>query len=299
MFSVGMHATLLGILVVSSAFRSEPPPKDIPIIGTLVNVPVLDKEGAGGGSPQAPAPAPQPPQPAPAPAPRQQPAPAPVPVEKPQPVTHSHPLEDLEHFVQRVIKQKEPDPEPIDKSLDGEEPTPRHKHKDHVIHPDFTPVSADTPRHRVKTSETGASVESSAHAEARLRRQIAQALGQMATHVQTSGAAGTVVDMPGQGGGAAFVGYETVIYNAYFHAWITPDGVANKLASADVKIVVARDGSILSAEIINRSGESALDRSVERALRAVDHLIPFPAGTQDEERTFLIRFNLEAKEASG
>jgi len=34
-------------------------------------------------------------------------------------------------------------------------------------------------------------------------------------------------------------------------------------------------------------------------LRAVDHLIPFPAGTQDEERTFLIRFNLEAKEASG
>ena len=87
--------------------------------------------------------------------------------------------------------------------------------------------------------------------------------------VKSSGAEETVVDMPGQGGGEAFVGYETFIYNAYYHAWITPDSVADRLAATDAKIVVARDGTILSAEIITKSGEPALDKSVERALRAV------------------------------
>ena len=73
--------------------------------------------------------------------------------------------------------------------------------------------------------------------------------------MRSSGAKGTVVDIPGQGGGEAFAGYETVIYNAYYHAWITPDSLADKLAAADVKIVVARDGTILSAELITNSGE--------------------------------------------
>ena len=109
----------------------------------------------------------------------------------------------------------------------------------------------------------------------------------------------TVVEMPGQGGGEAFAGYETVIYNVYFHAWTTPDGVADKLAGTDVKIVVARDGRVLSAEIINKSGERALDNSVERVLREVTKLPPFPASTHDEQRSYLIRFNLEAKEGSG
>ena len=105
--------------------------------------------------------------------------------------------------------------------------------------------------------------------------------------------------MPGQGGGEAFAGYETVIYNVYYHAWITPDSIADRLAATDVKIVVARDGAILSAEIIKKSGEAALDRSVGKVLRAVTKLPPFPASAHDEQRSFLLRFNLDAKEASG
>ena len=78
--------------------------------------------------------------------------------------------------------------------------------------------------------------------------------------------------MPGQGGGEAFVGYETVIYNVYYHAWITPDSVADRLAATDAKIVVARDGTILSAEIISKSGEPALDRSVGKSIAGGDQI---------------------------
>jgi len=58
---------------------------------------------------------------------------------------------------------------------------------------------------------------------------------------------------------------------------------------------VARDGSILSAEIVSRSGHREMDRSVDQALRLVSKLPPFPESARDSERTFLIRFNLEAK----
>jgi TonB family protein len=105
--------------------------------------------------------------------------------------------------------------------------------------------------------------------------------------------------MPGQGGGQAFIGYETYIYNAYYRAWVAPDSVTDKLASVDVKIVVARDGSILQAEIVNKSGERDLNRSVEQALNRVHHLPPFPSASSDEQRSFLLRFNLDAKQGSG
>ena len=76
---------------------------------------------------------------------------------------------------------------------------------------------------------------------------------------------------------------------------VTPD----RLATADARIVVARDGSIISAELVRRSGNPQVDRSVERALRAVTKLPPFPAGSHDEERTFTIQFDLQSKEGTG
>jgi TonB family protein len=169
----------------------------------------------------------------------------------------------------------------------------------HEIKTDYTPASSITHPKKPKTSETVVAESSSRDEARRLRQHVANSLATLATSVKSSGAKGTVVDMPGQGGGEAFAGYETVIYNYYFHAWITPDSIADKLAAAEVKIVVARDGTIISAEIINKSGEPALDKSVERALRAVPKLPPFPASAHDEQRIFKIRFNLEAKEGSG
>ncbi len=292
LISAGMHGLLLAILLASSAFRDKPETVSLPIL-TMIPANILDAPGAGGGSPE-PAVAPQPAQPQPQPA---QPQPQPVaPAVQPQPQPP-------------VVQQRAPEPvqrpQPHETVTEPTQPSLLPKKtvvkRTHEIQPDFTPTSAPTRKTKVKPTETASdesSSPSSSRADAR-RRQIAQSLDALATGVRNSGAKGTVVDMPGQGGGEAFVGYETVIYNAYYHAWNTPDSVANKLAGADVKIVVARDGTIVSAEIINKSGESALDKSVERVLRAVTRLPPFPASAHDEQRSFLLRFNLEAKEGSG
>ncbi len=279
LFSVGMHG-LLGVIVLgSSAFRDKPAAKDIPIL-TMIPANIVDEAGAGGGSPE-PAAAPQPSQPAPSV------------VRTPQPVAPQHAAELMEHPKPREVA-KEPAPQP----LMATEAEVKPARKTHEIHPDYTPASSVTQKKNIKTSES-ATAESSSRAEARRLNQIAESLSALASGVESSGAKGTVVDMPGQGGGEAFVGYETVIYNVYYHAWITPDSVADRLAATDAKIVVARDGTILSAEIISKSGEPALDKSVGRVLRAVTKLPPFPASARDEQRSFVIRFNLKAKEASG
>jgi TonB family protein len=292
--SVGLHGLLLLILLGSSAFRDKPEAKDIPIL-TMIPANILDKAGAGGGSPE-PAAAAQPAQPAP-----------PV-VQTPQPVAQQRVAEPLEHPKSREV-ERQPEPKPVERQQEtppeakpepAKEAETKPAHKTHEVHPTFDPVTPLTRnKTKTKTSEAATTESSTAADNSRLQRQVARAMEAMANHVKDSGAKGTVVDMPGQGGGEAFAGYETVIYNAYYHAWITPDSVADKLAATDVKIVVARDGTILSAEIVNPSSERALDKSVERALRAVRSLPPFPATAHDEQRSFLIRFNLEAKEGSG
>jgi TonB family protein len=298
--SVGMHGLLLGILVGTSAFRDKPSTKDIPILMTMIPANILDKAGVGGGSPQPAAPASQPSQPAPPALQTPPPArPAPAAVPRPQPVERQKPVEAVEP-VERP-KPKEVTEEPTEPALTSKKVAA----KPHEIHPDFTPASSVISKKKPKTPAPEVSDAASdtyaerAAATSRLRSTIREAMSGLATGVAHSGAAGTVVDMPGQGGGEAFVGYETVIYNAYYHAWTPPDSIADKLAGADVKIVVARDGTILSADIVSKSGKPALDRSVDRALRVVTKLPPFPASAHDEQRTFLIRFNLESKEASG
>jgi TonB family protein len=90
-----------------------------------------------------------------------------------------------------------------------------------------------------------------------------------------------------------------VVFSAYYHAWITPDNAASRLGAADAKVTIARDGSILFAELVRPSDDKGLDRSVERALREVTKLPPFPASTRDTQRTYVIRFSLEAKEMTG
>jgi TonB family protein len=291
LFSAGMHGLLGIILLGSSAFRDKPAAREMVIL-TMIPPNILDRAGAGGGSLE-PSVAPRPAQPVqPAQPAVQAPQPvAPQPV-TPRPIAPPQPVEPVERTEPQKVEKEATQPALIPRKV-VEKPT-------HEIHPTYDPVQPASNKQKPKVSETAVAQSSSQSAEARrFRRQIAESLDALATGVKSSGAQGTAVDMPGQGGGEAFAGYETIIYNRYFHAWITPEGVANKLAGADVKIVVARDGMIISAEIINKSGEPALDKSVERVLRAVTHLPPFPASSHDEQRSFLIRFNLEAKEGSG
>jgi len=289
MFSCGMHVLLLAIVLAGSAFSEKPAPEETPIL-TMFPANIVDRAGAGGGSPvpatvqpQQPQPTPpvfQPPQPARREA-TAEPRRAVEPVERPRP-----------HPVAREYT------EPLPESKEGESRPKPEKRKHHEITPTFTPA---TPKTKAEQAEDErAEAKAAARAEARRLAQIARTFDNLATGVKRSAAQATVVaESPGEGGGEAFAGYETVIYNIYYHRWVPPDNAANRLATTDVRIVVARDGTIVSSEIVRRSGEEPMDKSVDRVLREVTKLPPFPAGARDEQRTFIIRFDLESKEGSG
>jgi len=58
---------------------------------------------------------------------------------------------------------------------------------------------------------------------------------------------------------------------------------------------VARNGNIISASIIRRSGVGVVDRSVQQALDRVRSLPAFPEGAKEAQRTYNINFNLKTK----
>jgi TonB family protein len=66
-----------------------------------------------------------------------------------------------------------------------------------------------------------------------------------------------------------------------------------------VRVVIHRSGRIISASIEQRSGNAALDRSVQRALDKVRMIKPFPEGSLDQQRTFNIKFVPKFKRSIG
>ena len=77
------------------------------------------------------------------------------------------------------------------------------------------------------------------------------------------------------------------------------DDLMDESSTAKVSVTIAKSGHVISARIERRSGNSPLDRSVQRALDKVRFVAPFPAGALEEQRTFLINFNLKAKRLLG
>ncbi|HUD45558.1 MAG TPA: TonB family protein [Candidatus Baltobacteraceae bacterium] len=286
-FSIGLHGLLAVILFGSAAFRNRAEEPDAPIL-SLIPANILDRAGVGGGEP---APAVRAPQAQPAPQPQIQ-AVAPRPQTEPQ-VVEPQP-------VRRVERQKPQETEEETRPLVAAEnplPRPSKPRHQHEIHPTFGPA-AHTAEHA--TSEAvQASSQVAARSESRRLNEIENSLDHLASGVQSSGAARTVVDIPGIGGGGeVFAGYRDIVRSVYYRAWIAPENGGDKSALPEARIVVARDGSIISAELVSPSGEATLDKSISRALRAVTKLPPFPASAHDEQRTFRIQFSLDLKEAS-
>jgi TonB family protein len=295
-FSLGLHGLLGVIMFASAGFRNAPPPTDLQIM-TLLPANIVDRDGAGGGTPMA-NPAPLPPAP-PQAQPQAQPPP-PQPRPQPQQEVRIAKLERNPTPTPRLPKEaKLPKPEETDEA--GLEPAPkpaRHSSK-HEIQVSYEPANAVTNGKKTdKKSEPTESSESSARSTARHLKSIQNLLDQLATDVRGSGSPGASVDVAGIGGGEAFAGYRDAVYSAYYHAWTTPDSTASRTASADAKVTIARNGSVVSAELVRSSADRALDKSVEQALRRVTKLPPFPASARDTERTFMLRFSPEAKEMS-
>jgi outer membrane biosynthesis protein TonB len=298
-FSVGFHGLLLVILLGSAAFRNRTKETDAPIL-SIIPANIIDAAESGGGEPAAAVrttPAPPQPQPqsqAAAPQPKVQQA---VARPRPQPETvQPEPVRRVEH-----VKREEPQEE-VHSVAVAENPIPkaskpRHQHE---IHPTFASANATPTRAKSKSQNAENPSRSAARAEAHRLSEIENSLDHLASGVQTSGAARTIVDVPGiSGGGEVFAAYRDAVRRYYYQAWIQPETGGDKSALPEARIEVARDGSIIRAELVSPSGERLLDKSVERALQLVTRLPPFPASSHDEQRVFRIQFSLELKQATG
>ncbi len=104
--------------------------------------------------------------------------------------------------------------------------------------------------------------------------------------------------MPGTGS-VSYASYESVLKTIYEREWHTPDDASNDEADTRVSVTIRRDGTVISAHILTPSGDAKVDASVQRTLDRVTFIAPFPDGATENEKEFIITFNLKMKRMLG
>jgi TonB family protein len=130
------------------------------------------------------------------------------------------------------------------------------------------------------------------------QKELAKAIGQVRENMTQGFNSGTAVHVGGPPG-PAYASYRSFVFAAYDNVWQVSPDVANDDSVVVARVVIHRSGRIVSAQISQRSGLPALDKSVQRALDSVTSFPAFPQGTTDQERTFVIEFSLKAKRLLG
>ncbi len=259
--STGMHALLLLVLLVGPAFlmRSDKR-EDMPVLEFIPDI-LVDEQIQGGGNPNV-----KTPPPVALPKPERQPVTVKA---EPQPVT-------MKAEPQPTAKDPEPQPDPTPKW------TPSDKIK---ISAKKTVRTSDAPA-RPKTSTTP--------------RDPSKVFAQAAKELR-SAASSTSIEMPslGAGSGPAYANYAQAVKSIYERNWYPPDDTSSDDALVKVQVIIAKDGTVVSAKITSRCGDAAIDGTVEAALRRVTSVPAFPAGARENTRTYIIGFNLKSKRALG
>ena len=268
--STGTHFLLVVILFVGPAFlSSKNKSEDLQALDFLPSM-LIDANLAGGGSkaakqPSVTPPVAQAPPQAPPPTPEKQPAPDPP---------------------KQTIKEQKADPESLEATTEPKKKTPQVSTK-------LVTRNNNQPAKPRKTSTPDIDAEERQQTSA--RQELAKQFTRAAGSIRSS--ATTIEDSGPGGGGPSYANYAAFVMTAYKNAWEPPEDTASDDAVAKVSVTIARDGNVLSAEITRPSGDSYVDRSVERTLQRVKFIAPFPEGAKDKQRTYIINFNLKMKRA--
>ena len=129
-------------------------------------------------------------------------------------------------------------------------------------------------------------------------QQLAKQIGSTVQGLSQGFEKGTVVTAYGPGG-EAYANYADWVHQVYDDAWIMSDMMSDEELRVEVRVVIHRSGRVIDARIEKKSGNAALDRSVQRALDKVKTLQPFPEGSLDQQRTFNINFVPKFKRSTG
>jgi TonB family protein len=265
--TAGFHLLLLVILFVGPAFFSAKPKTDDAQVLDVISANLVDaaiNTGVKNATPPAPTPVVTPPQPQPQPTP-----PAPKPIVQPAPAPT---------LTERVEKFFTPEP-----AKPTTAPTPA-ENPPHTPKVDLHLVTRTVPQNSSTPSK--ATPDNSKAIKAALR----------ALHKNLSSA--TTVDVPGESSAAA-MNYKAAVQAVYTQAWTPPDDTASDEANVKVRVTIASDGTVISAQVIEPSGDASVDRSVQSTLDRVQFIAPFPSGSTDTQRSYIINFNLKSKRLLG
>jgi TonB family protein len=268
--STGFHLLLALILVVGPAFVSNKPVADDMPLLEFIPLETTDEMISGGGNPNAQsAPPPQEVRPEPV---RTEPAPPPKPVEQSRPEPEPEP--------------PKPAPKPApDEAVDTSDTKPKK---------DFNLVP--TVRNPAKATKQNTEAERRARQLADARKKAAQQLGKFAEAIGNNLSSGTSVELKGPGGGGVpYANFLQAVKSIYAQAWVVPDGVTDDSATAVASVTIARDGTVLSARIVQHSGNRDVDRSVQGALDRVPRAVPLPTSARESQRTVTINYNYNPK----
>ena len=268
--TTGFHLLLLVILFVGPAFfwtREKPDDSQV-----LDMIPANLVDAATTGVPNSqppPAPAVVPPQPQPTPpAPQPQPAP-PV----PKPVVQPTPAPTLTERVEKFFK---PEPaKPVSVPAENQPHTPK-----------------------VNLTLTTRPVPKNNSAPAKATPDNSKAVKSALQTLRSNLSSATEIAPVGNSSVAA-ANYAQVVKSVYERAWTPPTDTASDDANIKVRVTIASDGTVISAHVIEPSGDASVDSSVRNTLDRVQFIAPFPSGSTDKERTYTINFNLKAKRLNG
>ncbi len=268
--STGMHLLLVAVIFVGPAFSSSTKTPEVPYIDFT---PVLFSDGqVGGGNPNVrPAMAAQPVTPPPQPVPK--------PLEpKPEP--------------------KPPKPEPDRSEVTKNTPEDPNDFTDQKRKPQIVTKAQVRKRPATKSNANSDSQNEDRQRDQARRAAIASEFARAAGAIKEGSATATVIsdDFYGPGGGGApYAPYDSLVQMVYRRAWVKPTDMSSDSLVVYATVTIARDGSVVqgSARIISRSGDSAMDSSIQRALDRVTTIgRPFPDAIKEKERTYKIQFDL-------
>ena len=276
--AAGAHLLVVVVLLCSGFITSKPKADDVQVLDMIPST-VLDNvlnSGVKGVQPPPPTPEVKPPELTPPTPEPPKPVVAPVPPVKP--VEPVKPPDEVKPVENPEIKITPP--------------------KKHEIKVDLNPIVRDKNKAADDAKAAEAAAAAKAKAEAKQRDQTRKAFLSAMTNIKNKSSSATTVDMPGESS-VSFANYASVVKSKYEGAWIEPDNADNDEAIVKVSVTIANDGHVTSSSIVNLSGDSKVDRSVQRTLDRVDFVAPFPEGAKEKDRTFIINFNLKAKRLNG
>jgi len=239
----------------------------------------------------------------------------PSPTSSPAPATPTQPASEIPKQESK-IKNPPPQPTPIPTEPNIETPTPPEPKPEPVPTPKPEPLPqpepkpTPAPKHQVKVSTAKKKVPvstSPASTESKsTSTQSREPAGPSASDIK-SRLASKIPAEPGGGGGDGsgnagrpdgvaddFSWYRALIKQSIQSAWKKPPIPAGEKIYTEVEIKISEAGAVTFLRISRPSGDSAMDTSVEQAVRSTPRLAkPLPAGLGSPDYTVIIQFKLE------